>query len=142
MSISLASSFLLDTHIWLWYVNGNEELKKATRTTISTALYNNAAYLAAISLWEISMLEQKRRIVLGMSCLEWINKSIELTHVRVVPLTPAIATESCHLPGKFHEDPADRMIAATARIEGLTLITCDEKILAYGRSKHIHVLKG
>lgn len=135
------SSILLDTHVWIWYANGSDELSKSIRKTITTALYNNEANLAAVSLWEISMLDKKKRIILEMPCLEWINKFIELTHIRVVPVTPAIATESCYLAGEFHDDPADRMITATARVEGLSLVTRDTRILAYGRNKYVSTIK-
>lgn len=135
------SAILLDTLVWIWYVNGSEELNKKIQNIITAALHNNEACLAAISLWEISMLDKKQRIILEMPCLEWINKSIELTHLRILPITPAIAIESCHLPGEFHDDPADRLITATARVEGLTLITRDERMLAYGRHKYLAVFE-
>lgn len=135
------NSLLLDTHVWIWYVNGSNELKKSSHNMITSGLYNNEVCLAAISLWEIDMLENKQRITLEMPCLEWINRFINLTHIRVMPLTPAIATESCNLPGKFHDDPADRMITATARVEGLKLVTRDARILSYGKNKHISTIK-
>jgi PIN domain nuclease of toxin-antitoxin system len=134
-------ALLLDTHAWIWYVNGSNELGKSIRATITKALHENSAALAAISLWEIAMLEKKQRIILEMPCLEWINKSIELTHINVLPLSPEIATESCYLPGKFHDDPADRVIVATARVEGLLVLTRDAKILDYSRSKFISAMK-
>lgn len=131
------NGLLVDTHAWIWYINGASELSKNARKTITTALHENNAHLAAISLWEIGMLDKKQRIILEMPALEWINKSIEITHVRVQPITPAIAIESCQLPGKFHEDPADRLIVATARVQALTLITRDKQILAYSKLKYI-----
>ena len=135
------SAFLLDTHVWIWYANGNAELHSSIRKKITTALYENKAHLAAISLWEISMLDKKKRIILEMPCLEWINQFLELTRIRVLPITPAIATESCHLPGELQDDPADRLIIATARVERLTLMTRDSRILAYGRHKYITAIK-
>lgn len=135
------SSILLDTHAWIWYVSGNASLNKTTQKMITTALYNNEAHLAAISLWEICMLDKKQHITLEMPCLEWINKFLELTHVHILPITPAIAKESCDLPGNFHDDPADRMIVATARVAGLTLVTRDTRILAYSCSKYISIIK-
>lgn len=135
------SSILLDTHVWIWYVSGSNELSKSVRSKITSALSNNEAHLAAISLWEICMLDKKQRIILEMPCLEWINKFLELTHVHILPITPAIATESCYLPGKFHEDPADRMITATARVEGLALVTRDTRMLMYSREKYITTIK-
>lgn len=135
------SKFLLDTHVFIWHINGDEELAKSTRKLIDIAAQNNTLYMAAISLWEISMLSLKKRIILGMPCLEWINKSLIATRTQVLPLTPAIAVESCHLPGTFHEDPADRLIVSTTRIEGLTVLTRDSKILTYSRSKYVSALK-
>lgn len=135
------TSILLDTHVWIWYVNGSKDLSKIARKTITGAMYHNEAHLAAISLWEICMLDKKKRIILEMPCLEWINQSIQLTRLRILAMTPNIAIESCHLPGDFHDDPADRMIVATARVENLTLITRDKNILAYSKSKYISSIK-
>ncbi len=135
------NGILLDTHIWIWFINGSEELTKQARKVITSTLQNNEAHLAAISLWEISMLDAKQRIILEMPCLEWISKSIELTHIRISPLTPNIAVESCQLPGAFHDDPADRMIVATARVEGLAILTRDAKIITYGRHKYVSTIR-
>ncbi|MGV3739875.1 MAG: type II toxin-antitoxin system VapC family toxin [Gammaproteobacteria bacterium] len=131
---------LIDTHIWIWYLMGSVELSKNIQQLITSSLQNQQAHLAAISLWEISMLDKKRRIILDMPCLSWIHKFIELTHIKILPLTVEIAVESCNLPDQFHPDPADRMITATARIENLTLITRDERILDYGNQSYVLTL--
>lgn len=135
------NSILLDTHVWVWYTSGNENLPKSTRKTIDLAAQNRSLWIAAISLWELSMLDARKRIILDMPCLEWINKSIELIPLQIAALTPSISTESCRLPGEFHGDPADRLIIATARVEGLSLITRDTKILNYGRTKYVSTIK-
>lgn len=135
------TSLLLDTHVWIWYLNGSSDLKKSLQKNITNGLYNHEVFLAAISLWEICMLEKKQRIILEMPCLEWINRFIDLTHIHIIPISPAIAAESCYLPGKFHDDPADRLITATARVEGLALVTRDARILSYGQDKHISTIK-
>ena len=132
---------LLDTHVFIWYVNGNTEIGKRLKNQIDEAIQSHSIYLASISLWEISMLDMKQRIILEMPCLEWINCAIEETHTQVLPITPTIAVESSNLPGKFHGDPADRLIVATARAEGLVLATRDANILDYGKSKLLSVLK-
>lgn len=126
------SYYLLDTHVWLWYMNGNKELSRHARDMIAEAIRNRKIFIAAISLWEVAMLEQKKRIAMQIPCLEWINRSIELTHLQIIELTPEIAVESCHLPGSFHGDPADKLIVASARIENMTLVTKDKTILSYG----------
>lgn len=133
--------FLLDTHVWIWFINGSKELKKSVQEKINAKIQTNSIGISAISLWEISMLETKNRILLDMPCLEWINKSLKLTHCQVFPLTPSIAVESCSLPGSFHEDPADRIITATARVEGFTVLTRDTKIIKYSQKKYVSAIK-
>ena len=135
------SGILLDTHVLIWYANGSEDLSKSARKMITSALYHGEATLAAISLWEICMLNKKQRIILEMPTLEWIRQFVELTRIRILPITAQIAAESCDLPGDFHEDPSDRMITATARVHGLTLMTRDKRILSYGKHKYISVIK-
>lgn len=135
------SVILLDTHVWIWFINGSKELEKSIRKKINAAIQENAIGISAISLWEISMLEAKNRILLDMPCLEWMNKAIKLTYCQVFPITPSIAVESCSLPGNFHEDPADRIITATARVEGLILLTRDARILEYSSKKYVSAIK-
>ncbi len=135
------TAILLDTHVFIWHINGDETLSKPLRKTIDTAIQNNELHLSAISLWEISMLGAKKRIIFSMPCLEWLNKAIEFSHTHIMHLTPAIAVESSHLPGAFHEDPADRIIVATARINGLLLLTRDKKILQYSKNKYVSAMK-
>lgn len=132
---------LLDTHVWIWYVIGSNEIRKSLRREIGNAIKNNSIYLAAISLWEISMLESKRRIILEMPCLEWIKTAIDYTHAQVLQLLPEIAVESCYLPDSFHDDPADRLIVASARVEALPIVTRDNRILEYSKRKYISAIK-
>jgi PIN domain nuclease of toxin-antitoxin system len=131
---------LLDTHIWIWYLIGHKEINLSLRREIGNAIKNNTLYVSAISLWEVSMLESRGRIILEMPCLEWIKNAIDYTHAQIVPLSPEIAVESCHLPSSFHGDPADRLIVATARVEALTMVTKDQRILEYSKQKYISVL--
>ncbi len=134
-------SYLLDTHAWIWFITGNSELSKIAQKTINQATQEHQLYLAAISLWELAMLENRKRITLGMPRLEWINQSLKLANIDILPINPAIAVESCQLPDGFHEDPADRLIVATARVHDLTLITRDSRILDYGKKKYVMCLK-
>lgn len=132
---------LLDTHVWIWYVIGSNEINKLLRKEIAKAIKNNNIYIAAISLWEISMLESKRRIILEMPCLEWIKNAIDYTHAQILQLSPEIAVESCNLPDSFHDDPADRLIVATARVEALPIVTRDSRVLEYSKRKYISAIK-
>lgn len=88
------------------------------------------------------MLESKGRVRLASDCLTWVRTALEAPGTRLVPLSPEIAVASAHLPGEFHGDPADRILVATARIHALTLVTRDERILAYGRAGFVAVLDG
>lgn len=135
------SRLLLDTHVFIWFVNGNKELSSSVVKSIVTKLHENEVCLATISLWEIAMLNQRGRIVLEMPCLEWFNKAIEMTRIKLTDLSPGIAYESCNLPGDFHDDPADRMIVATARVENLAVVTRDKRMHAYAKSHFVSVIK-
>lgn len=121
---------------------GSSELDKPSQTLITEALHQRQAYLAAISLWEISMLDQKKRIVLDMPCLAWINKFLELTPIQNINLSPEIVVDACYLPGEFHPDPADRMIAATARVEQCGLMTRDARMIQYGKQGFVLLTTG
>lgn len=134
-------ALLLDTHVFIWHIEGNANISKTIRKMIDVSAQEHSIYLAAISLWEISMLAAKKCIILGMPCLEWINKAIELSRIQIAPLTASISVESCHLPGIFHEDPADRLIVATARVEGLAILTRDQRILEYSKNKQVTTVK-
>ena len=132
---------LLDTHTWLWFVTGEPTLAKTARAQINEAIQQEALFLAAISLWEVAMLEARGRIQFELPISEWLKKAIELPRLTVASLSPEIAVESCRLPGEFHGDPADRLIVATARLESLTLLTRDKNILRYARKGHVHADK-
>lgn len=135
------SGILLDTHVWLWFMTGSKELSVTSQTKIDHCLKDGMAFVAAISSWELCMLETKGRIQLTMPAGEWIQQSFSQTSLTPIDLRPDIAFESCHLPGTFHGDPADRLIVATARIEGLTLMTRDTKIHTYSKSNTVTVVE-
>ena len=87
------------------------------------------------------MLVSRGRIQLEMPCHLWALESMRRANLLLAPLSPAAAVEASFLPGDLHQDPADRMLVATARSTHAILATRDEKILAYGRMGHVKVLK-
>ncbi len=123
---------VLDTHILLWWASGDGSLPDAARKAIGQALDNgDEIVISAISAWEIAMLIDKGRLVLGMDVEDWIAHATRLEGVRFRPVDAEIGVKATLLPGTFHSDPADRMIVATARKLNAPLITADRKVLAY-----------
>lgn len=139
--INSVGTVILDTHVWIWLLTGDKQLKnsKCLSHIESAAKYANIS-VSAISVWEVGMLEAKGRIKFPVECLDWVNKALSISGISLVPLTPEIAIESSRLPDKFHGDPADRIIVATARKLEATLITNDKEIISYGREMFVKVI--
>ena len=131
------TGLLLDTHVWIWLMLG-EKLTMKTQALIEEYAESGCLFLSCISLWEVSMLASKNKIHLDRPCSEWIDAALDDPIINLITLTPAISVESAYLPGEFHGDPADRIIVATARVELLTLLTRDEKILVYSNDKYLN----
>ncbi|HLP48024.1 MAG TPA: type II toxin-antitoxin system VapC family toxin [Candidatus Kapabacteria bacterium] len=132
---------ILDTHIWIWLVSGDEKIKKAGfLEAINKASQKNLIKIPAICAWEVSMLVAKKRIQLLGNTLDWLNKALLAPGISLFPLSSTVAYESANLPGGFHGDPADRMIVASARILNGTLVTLDRKILKYAEAGYVNVI--
>ncbi len=125
---------LMDTHAWFWSLTEPEYLSKAALDLIQRTETGQRA-IASISIWEFAMMVARGRIEIKMTSEQWLDYAIHKTGLRVLELTPKVAVESCELPGDFHGDPADRIIVATARVNGATLVTKDQKILKYPHVK-------
>ena len=134
---------VLDTHVWIWMLEGTKgQLSGATVTLVEQAAGRAEVAVAAISVWEVAMLAAKNRITVSRSIDEWTAAALAAPGIRLVELTPEIALESTRRPGEVHGDPADRLIIATARVLGATLITCDDRILDYASGGHVRVRNG
>lgn len=131
---------LLDTHVWIWVVAGDARLASGMRGLIERAAGRAALSIAAISMWEITILAAHGRITLAKPTLEWIENALRSSSVAIEPLTPRIAADSCELPGRFHNDPADRLIVATARATDASLMTRDRRMLDYAALGHMRAL--
>lgn len=131
---------LLDTHVFVWIMNDKPLLTKEFKKSFEFVFKKHGALLSPMSVWEIGMLVDKKRIDLDMDVLEWVNRALELSGMFLCPITPRIAILSSRLPGEIHFDPVDRLLIATAHEENAVLVTCDKKILRYGEGKFISVL--
>jgi PIN domain nuclease of toxin-antitoxin system len=89
-----------------------------------------------MSAWEIAMLVSKGRLDLGGQARDWLAKVMKHPAWQTIPVDAAAAVESVNLPGDFHNDPADRFIVATARLNGFAVVTADRAILEYSRAGH------
>jgi len=130
---------LLDTHVWIWLASGNSILSPATRKAIDRAKDQEHLLISPISVWEISMLVERKRIVLDRDLADWLNQWIESPGILTAEFSFQVALLSNRLPGNLHGDPADRILIATAYHENAVLVTADEKILAYGKDSFISV---
>lgn len=135
------TGLLLDTHIWIWLMNGDaDRLSQSTVSAVERAANSGLLHVSAISLWEVAMLESRGRIRFTRDCLDWVRQALGAPGLHLLPLSPEVAVASSRLPGSFHGDPADRMLTATARVHNLRLVTYDERILEYGASRYVAVL--
>ena len=119
---------LLDTHAWVWWICGDVRLTPRERHLLDNLPANERPVLAEISLWEVAMLVERGRLELDMSLENWLALASAPATVELVRITPAIAAEVARLPDKFHRDPADRLIVASARVRKLQVLTRDRKI--------------
>ncbi len=129
---------LLDTHILIWWLQGDGPLSSAQRRVLDAANADAPLLVSDISLWEIATLHTLGRIGLALPPREWLEKAVAPPLVRRHGISPAIAGEVASLPDSFHRDPADRIIVATARILGATLLTHDRRIVDSGLVKTLN----
>ena len=117
---------LLDTHIWLWSLSEPRRLGKS----VSLQLRNreNELWLSPMSTWEALTLHKKGRFEIDEDVKEWLARATAGT--REAPFTHEIALVARQLD--LHQDPADRILAATAQVLGLTLVTADQRLLGLG----------
>ncbi len=129
--------YIFDTHTWIWWHMNPQKLSQKVKRLVGDVNGYEEILLSAISPWEFSKLLEKKRI--GISCDPeyWIHSALEMPKFRLVPLSPVLAYRSTVLPQPFHSDPADQIIVATAREENATILTKDEKILAYKNARSL-----
>jgi len=126
---------LLDTHAWVWWLSQPERLPKTVHAEIERSLASAALCISCFSAWELALLVQRGRLELSIDLAQWIAETERIPGVIFHPVNNHIALQSVNLPGTFHPDPADRILVATARHLGATMITGDAKIHAYPHVK-------
>lgn len=126
---------LLDTHAWIpWVAEDYHFLSKAAIKAIKKA---ESLGVSAISCWEVAMLSSKKRLTLQLDVQDWVEIALKRPGIQLMNLDPEILVLSTRLPGEFHPDPADQMIAATALKYGIPLVTKDKYIHQWGHIETI-----
>lgn len=120
---------ILDTHVLIWWLDGSDRLSRAQREVVATADADSPLLVSDISLWEVATLYSLGRIQLALPLREWLEKAVAPPLVRRQGISPAVAAELASLPDSFHRDPADRILIATAKVLGATLLTQDRRIV-------------
>ncbi|MGD1037483.1 MAG: type II toxin-antitoxin system VapC family toxin [Roseiarcus sp.] len=134
------ASLLLDTCAVIWIAN-DQPIGEDARHAIAAALQaDEPVFISPISAWEIGLLASRGRITLQMSPQKWFERLMEAPGVRLADMPPSVLVASSFLPGDSPKDPADRIIAATAREYDYRVVTRDRRLLAYAESGHCRAL--
>ena len=125
-------TLLLDTHIALWLDSGDDHVRLSTRVLIDGCWQSGGTIrLSAVSVWEIALLDDSRRIELDLPIAAWITRFLQRPGIESEPLGHGAASHSYLLFQLEHRDPADRLLIATAIELACPLVTYDERILRF-----------
>lgn len=119
--------YILDTNAWLHWFHRPDEMSVASRRVISS---QDIVALSPMSVIEVAQKHHKGKLELPLPVNEWVRQSLPQGRIELLPITTQIALRAYQWPFDFHGDPADRVIAATAVVNNLILVTSDEKLLA------------
>lgn len=121
---------LADTHVLIWDALAPRRLSRAAARALAQANEEGGVLVSDISLWEMAMLIQKKRVQVDADCQSFITLVLQANNIHVRPITPQIAALSVQLPHSINQDPADRLILATAIAESAPLLTADGNLRA------------
>jgi len=123
---------LLDTHVWVWAVEGNvRRIGRRTRQLLARAGSQDALRISPATVFELTALHTAGRLRLTRPVDQWVRDALEGAGVRIAALSPAIALDAGQIPRGALGDPLDRLLIATARQVNATFLTSDTRILEY-----------
>lgn len=131
---------VIDTHALVWLFEGDPQLGRKARQKIHEERAGKGVYIPAVSIWETAMLVNKAKLVLSRSVREWFDAVLLSPGFHLAQINVAIGIDAGSLPGNIHGDPADRLIVATARSLGCSVLTVDRKILDYAEEGHVQAI--
>jgi PIN domain nuclease of toxin-antitoxin system len=133
----MAQPVLLDTCAAIWLVNG-DPMSADSRASITAAQTENlGVYVSPMTAWEVAALVAESRLQLALSPEAWFDALLGLVGVRLAAMPPRVLIASTTLPGTPPRDPVDRIIAATGRTFGYSVVTRDGELMLYARAGHI-----
>lgn len=132
---------LFDTCAAMWVVESKPMKALALAALDEVWQKGEAVFVSPITGWEVGLLAMKGRFRSQYSPQRWLDVLLALPQIRVSEMPPQMLLQSCFLPGFPPREPSDRIIAATAREYGFTVMTRDKALLDYGREGHLSVLE-
>jgi PIN domain nuclease of toxin-antitoxin system len=125
-------SLLLDTHVWVWYLEGEPgRMMPDTLPLLDRSGASEGLLVSDISFWEVAVKSAKGKLTFSVDAAIWLRRSESAPGIRFLALDRDVLLLSTRLPGTPHNDPADRMLIATAQLNGLPLVTVDPLIIDY-----------
>lgn len=121
---------LIDTHVWLWWMGGLPQLQQKYHRALRQL--SSPPMLSVISLWEVSLLVETSKVDLAPNPHDWLARATRTDVVQLMQVNRAIAQQLLQLPRNLPQDPADRIIAATARALDVPVLTMDRRLLRSG----------
>ena len=134
------SPLLLDTHTAIWLVRNERITREAEEAVNGVHQAGGTLLVSPITAWEVGRLVSRNRIDLLATPQRWFRGLLSIPDVRLAELSPEILIAASFLPGRPPNDPADRILLATARELAATLVTRDREMLAYGERGNVSVL--
>jgi PIN domain nuclease of toxin-antitoxin system len=129
-----ARGYLLDTHVWLWLITADEaRFARGVLQKIRDAASQDAVLVSEMSVWEIGQMHAAGKLVLTPTLDDWLARAGKTPGVSYLPVDRESLLLSTRLPGKFHHDPVDRLLLATAALQSITLATGDTQLIEYGK---------
>ena len=126
-------ALLLDTHVWIWYLeNYRKRLSKKVADHVASAEAEGQVFVSDISFWEVANKSWKEK-PFSTDAIVWLQRAAEAPSLRYAPVERAALIQSTRLIGTPPRDPVDRILIASAQLNGASLVTADKQILAYAR---------
>ena len=132
---------ILDTHAWLWLMEGDSRLDERMVADLEEAASEGSLFVSTLSLWEVATLESLGRVRFSVPVETWLQDALATPGLNLLEIDARVAAESARLPGTFAGDPVDRLLVAATRTHGGRLYTADRAILAYASAGYVDAVR-